>query len=392
MKQDFDLRLKEALRCSVDNVQLSEEAKVRLKDRIHSGCTKKKVAVLFGGCSPEYSVSLQSAHAVITNMDRDLYEPVMIGITKEGGWYRYYGDPDQIIADTWAEDNRVLSKVLLSPDRNDHGIIELTDTYEANDYVKTKLDAVFPVLHGKNGEDGTVQGLIELAGIPLIGCGTLASALCMDKARSHSLTQAAGVRVPQGFAFPATESISKYRERLVKLTFPLFVKPVRAGSSFGISRIESENELEEAVQLASQYDSEIVVEEAISGIEVGCAIMGDRELIIGEVDEIELSGGFFDFTEKYTLKTSSIHVPARISKEKASEIKQTAGAIYQALGCSGFARVDMFLTPDGEIVLNEVNTIPGFTPHSRFPGMMKSAGCSFFEIVNTLIRTAVNGK
>ena len=352
---------------------------------------KKKVAVLFGGCSPEYPVSLQSAHAVITNMDRDLYEPVMIGITKEGEWYRYYGDPDQILADIWVEDKRVLSKVLLSPDRNDHGIIELTDTNNTKDYVKTKLDAVFPVLHGKNGEDGTVQGLIELAGIPLIGCGTHASALCMDKARSHSLAQAAGVRVPQGFAFPATESISNYRERLEKLTFPLFVKPVRAGSSFGISRIESENGLEEAVQLARQYDSEIVVEEAISGIEVGCAVMGDRELIIGEVDEIELSGGFFDFTEKYTLKTSSIHVPARILKEKAGEIKQTAGTIYRALGCNGFARVDMFMTRDGEIVFNEVNTIPGFTPHSRFPGMMKAAGWSFSEIVNTLIRTAVNG-
>lgn len=351
---------------------------------------KKKVAVLFGGCSPEYSVSLQSAHAVIMSIDRSLYEPILIGITKEGKWFRYYGDPGRILADTWSEDCHFLSKVLLSADRSHHGFIEFTATNDVKDYVITTLDAVFPVLHGKNGEDGTVQGLIELAGIPLIGCGTLASALCMDKIRSHALIRNAGIRVPRGLLLPAEESIRNDHAQLDELPFPLFVKPNRAGSSFGISRVESENELREAIHLARQFDSEVVIEEAISGVEVGCAVMGDRKLIIGEVDEIELSGGFFDFTEKYTLKTSAIHVPARVSLEKAEEIKKTAGIIYQTLGCSGFARVDMFLTESGEIVFNEVNTIPGLTPHSRFPGMMKAAGWSFAEIVNTLIGSVVN--
>ena len=391
MEDCMDENIKKALHLAADRIHFSDDSKNKICRKLQKEATKRaKIAVLFGGCSPEYSVSLQSAHAVITNMDRDLYEPVMIGITKEGNWYRYYGDPDRIAADTWEEDHQVLSKVLLSPDRNDHGIIELITTNYVKDYVKTSLDAVFPVLHGKNGEDGTVQGLTELAGIPLVGCGTLASAVCMDKARSHRLALEAGISVPRGFVLSANEQLKYYHEQLKELSFPLFVKPARAGSSFGISRIMSEEELAAAVRAAGKYDSEIVIEEAISGSEVGCAVMGDRELIIGEVDEIELSGGFFDYTEKYTLKTSKIHVPARVSVEKAVEIKKTAGIIYRALGCSGFARVDMFLTSDGKIIFNEVNTIPGFTPHSRFPGMMKAAGWSFSEIVNTLIRSAVN--
>lgn len=390
MEDCMDEKIKKALHLAVDGIHCSDDTKNIICQKLKEATKKAKIAVLFGGCSPEYPVSLQSAYAVITNIDRDLYEPVMIGITKEGNWYRYYGDPDRIPADTWEEDHSVLSKVLLSPDRNDHGIIELTTTNGVKDYVKTSLHAVFPVLHGKNGEDGTVQGLTELAGIPLVGCKTLASAVCMDKARSHRLVQEAGISVPRGFVLSSNEQLKHFHERLKELSFPLFVKPARAGSSFGISRIMSEEELAAAVRTAGKYDSEIVIEEAISGSEVGCAIMGDRELIIGEVDEIELSGGFFDYTEKYTLKTSTIHVPARISGEKAEEIKKAAGIIYRALGCSGFARVDMFLTPDGKIIFNEVNTIPGFTSHSRFPGMMKAAGWSFPEIVNTLIRTAVN--
>lgn len=170
-----------------------------------------------------------------------------------------------------------------------------------------------------------------------------------------------------------------------ELNYPLFVKPLRAGSSFGITKVAGPEDLEGAVRHAFEYDSYVILEETIPGFEVGCAVLGTEELLVGEVDEIELSQGFFDYTEKYTLKTSSIHVPARISPEKAKEIKETAKTIYRGLGCSHFARVDMFLTPEGEIYFNEVNTIPGFTAHSRYPNMMKAAGISFEELLSRLL-------
>lgn len=169
------------------------------------------------------------------------------------------------------------------------------------------------------------------------------------------------------------------------LTYPLFVKPVRAGSSFGISKITDANALDRAIELAFCYDAEVTVEEAIDGFEVGCAVLGNETLTVGRVDEIELSDGFFDYTEKYTLRTSSIHMPARIPAETEKRIQDAAVVLYRALGCSGFARVDMFCTPSGEIVFNEINTIPGFTAHSRFPNMMKGIGLDFPQMLDTLI-------
>lgn len=174
-----------------------------------------------------------------------------------------------------------------------------------------------------------------------------------------------------------------------QIGYPLFVKPVNAGSSFGVTKVQNRNELSPAIRLAFEYDETVIVEESISGFEVGCAILGTGELTIGEVDEIELADGFFDFTEKYTLKTSAIHVPARIDAATSERIKQAAKTVYQALDCRGFARVDMFLTDCGEIVFNEVNTIPGFTAHSRFPNMMKAIGMDFETIISKAIELAM---
>ncbi|MBE5867623.1 MAG: D-alanine--D-serine ligase VanG [Lachnospiraceae bacterium] len=340
---------------------------------------KKKIAVLFGGCSSEYGVSLQSAHAVITHINREKYEPVLIGITREGKWLIYRGQTDKILENTWEEDSGCVP-VVVSPDRQLHGL-----WIREEEGIKTlSLDAAFPVLHGKNGEDGTVQGVLELAGIPIVGCNVLASALCMDKDMAHRMAAAAGVKVPASVLLTVKEK-EQAKELAEELGYPVFVKPLRAGSSFGITKVMCEAELEKAVKEAFAHDSLILMEQMIEGFEVGCAVMGDEELTIGVVDEIELSEGFFDYTEKYTLKTSSIHVPARISSQKAEEIKRTAGTIYRALRCSGFSRVDMFLTPTGEIYFNEVNTIPGFTSHSRFPNMMKGIGLGFAQIVNDLI-------
>ncbi len=346
---------------------------------------KLHVAVLFGGCSSEYGVSLESAHSIIHHMNKENYMPVMIGISQKGDWFYFDGTIDKIANNTWCNSSDC-TPAAFSPDRGAQKLL----VFRSDQIESIRIDAAFPVLHGKNGEDGTVQGLIELAGIPLIGCGVLASALCMDKDRAHKLVQMAGVCVPKAIVLKSSADTAEGLIQAKQMGFPLFIKPIRAGSSYGITKVLEQNALSDAVALAFQYDDQVIIEEAIDGFEVGCAVMGNDDLFVGEVDEIELSGGFFNFTEKYTLKTSAIHVPARLSKEKSDEIKQMAKVIYTTLGCRGFARVDMFLTPTGEIVFNEVNTIPGFTSHSRYPSMMKAAGISFGEIISRLIELAVS--
>ena len=349
---------------------------------------RKNILIFFGGCSSEYGVSLSSAAGVLLNLDRNRYQPVTVGITKKGQWFHYTGPVEGLLNDSW-QNRENCTPAVLTPNRGEKALLLLRE----EGIEKIPIDAALPVLHGRNGEDGTLQGLIELAGIPLAGCGTLSSALCMDKDRAHQLAAAAGISVPTSLSLDAGLSdtgdmLSRAQLFTRDIGFPLFVKPVKAGSSYGVSRVNNINELEAAVLLALRYDSRILLEEAVGGFEVGCAVLGSRELITGEIDEIELAGGFFDFTEKYTLKTSAIHVPARVSPAKAAEIKETAKQIYRVLSCSGFARVDLFLTPEGRIIFNEVNTIPGFTEHSRYPGMMKAAGIPFREVLTRIIELA----
>ncbi len=346
---------------------------------------RKKIAVLFGGCSTEYEVSLQSAYSIIEHINQELYEVVPIGITKEGTWYLYRGVLEKIMKNTWMTDKTCLP-VMISPNKCDHGIFILHPEH----IEKFSIDAIFPILHGKNGEDGTVQGLCELAGIPIIGCNALSSVLCMDKNKAHIIVQSMGIEVPKSVIIKEHLNEALLYERIKYLKLPLFVKPVKAGSSFGITKVHQKEELFQAVELAFTHDDEVIIEENIEGFEVGCAILGNHQLIIGKVDEIELSQGFFDYTEKYTLKSSKIHMPARITNDMAKRVKKTASTIYRALGCSGFARVDMFLRADGTIVFNEVNTIPGFTSHSRYPNMLKGIGMKFEEVIENLIRIAID--
>lgn len=345
---------------------------------------KKNIAIFFGGCSPEYNVSLESAYSVIRNLDLQKYKPITIGISSVGKWYLFTGNIEQIKASTW-ENGTDCFPAVLSPDRGSRKLL----VFRHGTLEEIFIDVALPILHGKNGEDGSVQGMIALSGIPLAGCGILASALCMDKDRAHKLVAASGVRVAKSIVISCEEEITVAQLFPNAVGFPVFVKPVKAGSSYGITKVQRESELIPAIKNAFCYDNAVILEEYIPGFEVGCAVLGTDHLVTGEIDEIELSQGFFDFTEKYTLKTSAIHVPARISKEKSTEVKETAKHIYQTLGCSGFARVDMFLTPSGEIVFNEVNTIPGFTEHSRYPGMMKAAGFSFQAILDRIIEQAV---
>ena len=345
---------------------------------------RRKIVVFFGGCSSEYSVSLESATSVISNLDKEKYESVPVGVTESGKWYYFGGDVDKIKQGSWREDSSCVPAAL-SPNRGEKKLMLFR-----GDKVETiTVDAAFPVMHGRNGEDGTIQGLIELAGIPLVGCGVLASALCMDKDRAHKLAELNGIKVPRAMAFGKIYDLHAVLKFADRTGYPLFVKPVKAGSSYGVTKVQNKENLMEAIKLAFQYDDEVIVEEGIPGFEVGCAVLGKDELTVGEVDEIELAGGFFDFTEKYTLKTSAIHVPARVDKETSDRLKETAKVLYKVLGCSGFARVDMFLTPKKEIVFNEINTIPGFTEHSRYPGMMKAAGIPFSEILDRVVELAL---
>lgn len=343
--------------------------------------TKNRIAIIFGGNSTEYEVSLQSASAVFEHINKEKFDIIPIGITRDGKWYHYTGSIKRIADNSWITNTENMHPVVVSQNPATKGLLVLSE----NNYTVIGIDLAFPVLHGKNGEDGTVQGLFELAGIPVVGCNTLSSALCMDKDRSHKLVSLAGVSVPKSIVFNVSGAKDSLKDIDKTLTYPLFVKPVRAGSSFGITKVLEKQELGAAIELAFEHDTEVIVEESINGFEVGCAVLGTDEIIVGRVDEIELSDGFFDYTEKYTLKSSKIYMPARIDDKTEKRIQDTAITIYKALGCSGFARVDMFLTPDGKIVFNEVNTIPGFTSHSRYPNMMKGIGLSFEEMLDKLI-------
>lgn len=344
---------------------------------------KKRVAVLFGGQSSEYDISLQSAYAVLRAIPKERWEVVPVGITRQGAWLAYEGPWKAIPQDQWLRGT--LSPIAPSLDGKRRGFWKLSPQ---PDFLP--VDVVFPVLHGRRGEDGTVQGLLELMNLPYVGSGVLASALCMDKHRAHQLASLAGVAAPKGMAFSVGEldcALGRIRRELAP---PLFVKPLRAGSSLGISRIASWSELPRAIHDALAFDSQALVEEEVPGFEVGCAVLGEDSFTVGRVDEIETPHPLFDFHEKYTLEHSVIHTPARIPPEKEREIQQAAVTVYRALGCSGYARVDMFLTPEGKIFFNEVNTIPGLTAHSRFPAMLRAAGMDFPQVVERLLKEALS--
>lgn len=338
---------------------------------------KTKLGIVFGGCSSEYDVSLVSATSVIENIDTNKYDLYFIGISKQGDCYLFTGNLEDIQKDTWIQTSQ---RVTFSSNRMDHGIINL----ETGKTIS--LDIVFPVLHGHNGEDGRLQGLLELAGIPYVGCDMTSSAICMDKYLSHRLVSELGIPCAKSHLFTMHDDYETICNTIADLRFPLFVKPLKAGSSFGITKIQTMDSLKQAITEAFTYDTQILIEENIEGFEVGCAILGNQDLTVGEVDQIVLEDGFFDYFEKYNLKTSKIVLPANLSKAERERIQQTALQIYRTLGCSGFARVDMFYTPDKEIVFNEVNTIPGCTSHSRYPSMLKEIGISFPEVIERLIQ------
>jgi D-alanine---(R)-lactate ligase len=339
-----------------------------------------KVGVIFGGGGEEHPISVKSAREVAKHLDADKYEPFYIGITKNGAWKLCDG-PD---AD-W--ENGTARLAVLSPDRSIPGLLVLDE----GRYETVSLDLVLPVLHGKFGEDGAIQGLLELSGIPYAGCDVQSSALCMDKSLAYIVARSVGIATPNFWTATPDEGIDPGQ-----LPYPVFVKPARSGSSFGVTKVSRREDLQSAMETARQYDSKVVIEEAVVGSEVGCAIHGNElDLFAGEVDQIALSDGFFRIHQEHEPERGSdnatVIVPANISAESRSLVQETAKAIYRALGCSGLARVDMFLTDDGQVVLNEVNTLPGMTSYSRYPRMMAAAGLSFADVIDRIVSLTLTG-
>jgi D-alanine--(R)-lactate ligase len=274
---------------------------------------------------------------------------------------------------------------MLSPDSTAPGLLVLDD----GKYETIHLDVLFPVLHGKQGEDGAIQGLLELSGLPYVGCDIQSSVLCMDKSLAYTVAGSAGIATPNFWTFTASQTIDPDQ-----FTYPIFVKPARSGSSFGVSKVASKEDLPAAVAAAREFDSKVLIEEAVVGTEIGCAILGnDPELLAGEVDQIALSHGFFKIHQESTPESgsdnSTVIVPADIPAESRALVQETAKAIYRALGCRGLSRVDMFLTEDGTVVLNEVNTLPGMTSYSRYPRMMDATGLSRTEVIDRMVSLAL---
>ncbi|WP_405742353.1 D-alanine--(R)-lactate ligase VanA-Sc [Streptomyces sp. NBC_00028] len=344
-----------------------------------------KVGIVFGGRSEEHPVSVKSAREVARNLDPEKYDPFYIGITKNGAWKLYDGDGGGPDAE-WENGN--CRPVVLSPDSDVHGLL----TLEQGSYGTVRLDVVLPVLHGTLGEDGAMQGLLELSGIPYVGCDVQSSALCMDKSLAYVVARSAGIATPNFWTVTTDDILDP-----AQLTYPVFVKPARSGSSFGVTKVSRPEEVPSAVEAARQYDSKVLIEEAVVGSEIGCAILGNgSDLIAGEVDRIALSHGFFRIHQEDTPETGSDNstaiVPADIPEESRLLVQEAARTVYRALGCRGLSRVDMFLKEDGEVVLNEVNTLPGMTSYSRYPRMMAAAGLPLSEVIDRAVSLALTGR
>ncbi len=347
----------------------------------------KNVLVVFGGVSSEHDVSTVSAASVIQNIPTDKYQLYLMGITKQGDWYLYEGDPNDLPEDKWLEKG-TRKKAFLSPDRSVHGITVCDGGTSEN----IRIDIIFPVLHGKNGEDGTIQGLFQLSGIPFVGCDSASSAVCMDKIYTNSLADAHDIPQAEWDCITAYEykSGTKTLEDVAdKLGFPIFVKPANAGSSVGISKAHNAEELKAGLELALQHDTRVLFEAFIDGFEVECAVLGNDDLRTGVVGQITPANEFYDFDAKYANAASLLNIPALVPEEIRDEVAAQAKRVYKALGCSGFSRVDFFVTKaDNKVLFNEINTIPGFTAISMYPKMFEAAGLPYPDLCDRLLQLA----
>lgn len=348
---------------------------------------KLNVMVIFGGNSQEHGVSEVSAQGILQNISSEKYNIYMVGITKNGEWFLYNGDKNNICNCQWEKDINN-KKVSISLDK--YIIIEKNNSFE-----KIKIDVAFPVLHGKNGEDGTIQGLLELAGIPYVGCRTTASASCMDKIitnimLSYNKIDKAKFHWFTKFDFENNqEKFIRETENMIK-KYPMFVKPANAGSSVGISKVKNQQELITGIKKALQEDNRVLIEEEIIGRELECAVLGNDDLTVSQLGEIIPANEFYDYDAKYVSDSKTV-IPENLSVEITKNIQEISKKAYKIMGCTGLSRIDFFLEKDtNKIFLNEINTMPGFTSISMYPKLMENIGIKYDNLIDKLINLALN--
>jgi len=350
---------------------------------------KLNVCVLFGGISPEHEVSLRSAESVLNNMNQEKYNIFPVGITKEGSWILYGGNDYSVLpGHKWLDDpaNR---KAAISPVRGQGLLI-----FEEGSVSCQPIDVVFPVLHGENGEDGAMQGLLQMAGIPYVGPHVAASAVAMDKTLTKlvvdttDVPQAAWQLVRGADLEHQMESVLDLVEK--RFAYPVFVKPSGTGSSVGVSKAYHRDSLRQALQHAAVYDKKILVEEFIDGREIEVAVMGNDSPVASVCGEIDSGVDFYDYDAKYITDTSVAYIPARIPEDVAEQVREAAVKVYSAIGCQGLSRVDFFVTyKDNRLVFNEINTLPGFTSISMYPKLFAASGIPYGELLDELLQLAL---
>ena len=353
---------------------------------------KLNVCVLFGGVSPEHAVSLRSAESVLNNMDAEKYNIYPVGITRDGRWLRF-GSNDYSLLPGGAWENCPENRAAaISPVRG-QGLL----TFEGDCVVQEQIDVVFPVLHGENGEDGAMQGLLQLAGIPYVGPHVSASAVSMDKTLTKLVADQA--HVPQAaWHLVRSHELENHMDAIVsrlesRFAYPMFVKPAGTGSSVGVSKAADVDALKKALLAAAEFDTKILVEEFIHGREVEVAVMGNESPMASVCGEIDSGADFYDYDAKYVTDTSTAYIPARISEEVAEQVRDAAVRIYSAIGCQGLSRVDFFVTyEDNRVVFNEINTLPGFTSISMYPKLFDASGIPYGQLIDELLQLALEAQ
>ena len=349
---------------------------------------KLSVCILFGGMSPEHEVSLRSAESVLNNIDHNKYNIFPVGITKDGDWILYTGkDYSKLPTGEWKSypNNR---RATISPVRG-QGLL----SFEGDCVVRERIDVVFPVLHGENGEDGAMQGLLQMAGIPYVGPHVAASAVAMDKTLTKLVVDYAGI--PQAaWQLVRRGELDNHMENTLdslelRFRYPMFVKPAGTGSSVGVSKAADREVLRNALMTAAAYDEKILVEEFIHGREIEVAVMGNENPVASICGEIDSGAEFYDYDAKYIADSSTAYIPARIPEDVEEIVREAAVKVYSAIGCQGLSRVDFFVTYDeNRVVFNEINTIPGFTSISMYPKLFTASGIPYSQLIDELLELA----
>ncbi len=349
---------------------------------------KRTLCVLFGGRSSEYEVSLNSAYSVLTNADPARYTILPVGITKEGDWRLFTGDFEKVRDGRWCEDLSALPKITVDLTPGAHSLLVLENGKAPR---SVKVDAIFPMLHGAYGEDGTVQGMLALCGIPCVGPGCAASVVSMDKTLTKLSVEKTGVRQAAYVVARAHEEYSAIAENAeIHLSYPMFVKPARAGSSVGITKAKNREGLLEALAVAFREDAKVLIEETIVGREVEVAVLEEKgQYTVSDCAEIDAGVEFYDYNAKYVTDTSRFYIPARLPEDIRNRVRAAAKTIFCALECTTLSRVDFFVTDTGEIVFNEINTLPGFTSISMYPKLMMHTGMTYGELIDRLVQATL---